>query len=394
MRLVVFGHNDWWVWQRQGFCTRNAALMRELAPRPEVDEVAVVDSPRFRPRSHRPAELRGEDMTRARDGLAALRYEYAVPLPSTWYAGRRFNERLAAPALRRRLDLVPGRGPTVVWVADPRLMAAALDVPRDLLVFDAVDDWRQHAWAGAAAVAHGYELAARHADVVFAVNPSILTWLRPQGRAETLFNAVDAARWCEAPAAHGFAGEPRPLLAYVGMLQTRVDEQLVADVMRRLPGATLLLVGTTTPAFRAAARGLPGNVRLVGARRYDEVPGMIAACDACVVPHRRDALTASMDPLKLYEYLAAGLPTITTVASPNPRLNAVLRVETAAGAFARAVGEELTADDEARREARRAAVAGETWPARADRVLAVLGEALAQPVRLPGARGRDLARAS
>jgi glycosyltransferase involved in cell wall biosynthesis len=398
MRLIVFGHNDWWVWERQGFCTRNAALLRELARRDQVDEVLVVDTPRFRPRSHRPPERRDEDLSLAGDGLTAVRYDYPVPLPARWYGGRRLNERLAAPGLDRRLGLAPGSGPTVVWVADPRLMAAALAVPRDLLVFDAIDDWRQHAWAETTAAA-GYALAARHADVVFAVNPSIFAWLRPAGRAETLFNAVDGERWAAARPANEFAGEPRPLLAYVGMLQSRVDEALLAAVARELSGATLLLIGAATPAFRAATRDLPANVRLPGARRYDELPGILAACDACIVPHRRDALTDSMDPLKLYEYLAAGRPTVTTVTSPNPRVAARLRLEIGAGAFARAVREELAGDDEARRAQRRAAVAGETWPARADRVLEVLDAVLARRWAqgregAAGAPATDLTRAA
>jgi glycosyltransferase involved in cell wall biosynthesis len=83
-----------------------------------------------------------------------------------------------------------------------------------------------------------------------------------------------------------------------------------------------------------------------------------------------------MDPLKLYEYLAAGLPVVSTVASPNPALSGEVRTARGAEAFALALREELAADGPERRAARRRAVAGETWAARADRVLTVLDEAL------------------
>ena len=78
-------------------------------------------------------------------------------------------------------------------------------MPHDLFVFDAIDDWRRHAWAGEATVSHGYRLAARHADVMFAVHPRLLELLQPAGHGEVLFNAVDAQPWADAAPADGAA---------------------------------------------------------------------------------------------------------------------------------------------------------------------------------------------
>jgi len=377
MRLVVFGHNDWWVWSRQGFCTRNAALVRELAARDAVDETLVVDSPRFRRRTHRPPERRGEGVSLVAPGVKAIRYDYQVPLPATWRPGRRVNERLAAPGLARRLRAAPSQNSaTVLWVADPRLVEPALAVPHDVFVFDAIDDWRQHPWAGYQTVSRGYELAAGRADIVFAVHPRLLEMLRPRGHAEVLFNAVDAEPWAAAGPASELAGMRRPLVGYVGMIQQRVDGGLLAGAARLLPEATFVLAGQVSPSYRRALGDLPGNVLLIGPRPYAEIPAFVAACDVCIVPHLRDDLTGTMDPLKLYEYLAAGKPVVSTVPSPNPALSGVVRIATEVGAFAEAITAEVQCDDHERRRVRRAAVSAQTWPARADRALAVVEEAL------------------
>ncbi len=380
MRLIVLGHNDWWVWERQGFSTRNAALVRELSRRPEVEGVAVVDTPRFGSRSHRPAARRREAVSPVGDGLRAVRYGAPLPLPASARPGRRVNERLARRALARRLrDALAGwGGPTIVWVADPRLVGVGLALPRDLLVFDAIDDWRAHGWAGRASVAEGYRLAGLYADVVFAVHPSLLAWIAPRGHAEWLPNAVDPALWAAAEPAAELAALSRPLVGYAGMIQGRLDVPLLAAVARELTGVTFALVGRVGRGFESALEELPRNVRLLGPVRHDAVPAMIAACDACMVPHVRDALTASMDPLKLYEYLAAGRPVVSTVASPNPALEGQVRIAQGAAGFAAALREEIAADGPERREARRRTVAGHTWTARADRVLAVLAEALGE----------------
>ena len=54
MRLLVLGHNDWWIWRQSGFAGRCAALATELAKRAQV-ELVVVDTPRWSGHGHRPA---------------------------------------------------------------------------------------------------------------------------------------------------------------------------------------------------------------------------------------------------------------------------------------------------------------------------------------------------
>jgi glycosyltransferase involved in cell wall biosynthesis len=378
LRFVVFGHNDWWVWERQGFSTRNAALMRELSRRDEVETVAVVDTPRFFARSHRPPGRRGEHVSQVAPGVSSVAFDFPLPLPNGWSPGRRVNERLALPGLLRRLRLATGgSGLRVLWVADPRLACLAAGLARDLLVFDAIDDWRQHTWAGRALVEEGYRCAAGQADVTFAVNPSLLEWLQPRGRVEVLPNAVDAGHWgrevgTTATVRDGERRRMGPVVGYAGMIQSRLDQELLRTVAARLPDVSFVLAGPVRRGSEGLVSGLPGNVRSLGAVPHGDLPAVLAGWDAAMVPHRRDALTASMDPLKLYEYVAAGLPVVSTIVSPNPVLRDHVRVATSPDEFAAALQEELAADTPAAGERRRQAVVTESWPARAERVLEVL----------------------
>jgi len=308
--------------------------------------------------------------------VSAVRYGYPLPFPSTWRLGRRINEELSRGALLRRLSTVTSVSETaVIWVADPRLVEVAVAVPHEIFVFDAIDDWRHHPWAGHATVSRGYAIAAQRADVVFAVNPSLLDALRPTGHAEVLFNAVVSGPWEAAQPASELAAAPRPLVGYVGMIQQRLDAFLLTAVARQMPNCTFCLVGEVFSDYRRSLADLPTNVRLLGRRPYDQIPALVAAFDACIVPHRRDGLTDSMDPLKLYEYLAAGKPVVSTVNSPNPVVAAHVRVTNTPDSFASALTEEIESDDDARRAARRKAVQGQTWAVRASHALHVIEEA-------------------
>ena len=380
MRLLVFGHNDWWVWREQGFCTRNAALVRELARRPDVAAVAVVDTPRWRGHSHRPADRRADELTPVDDGVVAVRWSYPLPLPGTSPTARRLNEALTGPGLRARLTRWMGPdeagGPLVVLVADPRLVRIALEIPRDVLVVDVIDDWRAHAWAGRAAVDEGYALAAAHADLVTGVSRAALDQVGlPRGH--VVPNAVDPLAWTPRPRPDRLTDLDRPVAGYVGVLQERFDAALLCDVARRLPEVTFALAGPLLHGVPPGLEAAPANVRLVGPLQRPAVPGWLSALDVALVPHRRDALTASMDPLKLYEYLAAGRPVVSTVAAPNPDLQPFVRVAADGADFAAALADELDRDDEERRDRRRAAVAPLTWPRRADELLVLIRRAVA-----------------
>jgi glycosyltransferase involved in cell wall biosynthesis len=105
-----------------------------------------------------------------------------------------------------------------------------------------------------------------------------------------------------------------PVAVYVGSLHdSRVDVELVVDVARALPTVNLVFVGpnSLSAASQAALEGL-SNVFLVGPRRYDDVPAYLQHADVVIVPHRISPFTESLDPIKAYECLAVGTPTVAT----------------------------------------------------------------------------------
>ena len=341
MRLLVLGHNDWWVWQQQGFAARTAAMVQELAKRAQVELVAVVDTPRWRGRTHRPVEARGDQVTPVAESVVAVRWSYPIPLPGNRLRARRLNEALSlARSAHRVAAALPSDGPVIALVADPRLVGVALRLPHDLLVVDVIDDWRSHPWAGRAAVEDGYRLAGLHADVVVGVCEQALNQVGLGDRGRILFNAIDPELWRTARQMQKSAGA----LAPTG----RGLRRRGAGALRR-PSAVAPWRGacrrstSSSPAHSCTAcrpiwRALPPTSILWGPSIDERLPGWLLAMDACIMPHRRDGLTASMDPLKLYEYLAAGRPVVSTIQSPNPALQAHVRVVRDCGRVRSGVG--------------------------------------------------------
>lgn len=108
------------------------------------------------------------------------------------------------------------------------------------------------------------------------------------------------------------AGHAGRVIGYVGNLESKLDLALLEKIAASFPQDLLVLLGSThaNPAARELAR-LP-NVCMPGAVSFDELPAWLARFDAGVIPHLDTALTRSMNPLKLYVYLAHRLPVVST----------------------------------------------------------------------------------
>lgn len=179
------------------------------------------------------------------------------------------------------------------------------------VTYYAWDDWAvHHSYAGHRAV---YETAhaqvAQRGRAVCAVSSAILDRIAPRGPSAVVPNGVDPQEWRDpGPPPSWFAALPRPRLLYIGTLDRRLDAGAFTAAAHAVPGGTVVLVGAgDDKAHLGLLRDLP-NVHVAPALDRARVPGLVAAADVGLVPHVPSPLTRAMSPLKLYEYLAAGLP--------------------------------------------------------------------------------------
>jgi len=138
-----------------------------------------------------------------------------------------------------------------------------------------------------------------------------------------------------------------------------VDLDLLAEVARLRPDWHIVLIGDSTVDL-GPYRGI-ANMHFLGRRPYADLPAYCKAFDVGLIPFKINELTRAVNPIKMKEYLAAGLPVVSTPL-PEVRLYSHL-VELAedAQAFAAAVESCLARGAEARGERSRA-MASETWP--------------------------------
>jgi glycosyltransferase involved in cell wall biosynthesis len=255
----------------------------------------------------------------------------------------------------------------LVWIAYPHpTLVSLLDglSPR-AVVYDRVDDWPMFARAFGN-IADAEERLMARADLVLVTAAALLEKAsRFNERAFLVPNGVDVESFAGVP--NGRGGEPRdvaalrrPRIGFVGNIAEWVDLGLVERVARMRSEWDFVFVGhyqAQQPRPRA------GNIHWLGYRPYESIPAYLRAFDVCIMPFVDSELTRSADPLKLYEYLAAGKPVVST---PLPRVadfGDLVCVASGADAFAAAIAATLSGDD-AERARRVAAARLHTWSSR------------------------------
>lgn len=211
---------------------------------------------------------------------------------------------------------------------------------------------------------------AREADLVAITAPSLDQQATAMGarRVHLMPNGADIDHFAT-PASEpsDLASIPRPRVVYLGALAPWVHFDLMDRVARRMPHASFVWIGPG----RAEAIIRRPNVYVLGPRSYDELPGYLQHCDVGVIPFDRDRyprLVDSVHPLKLYDYLASGLPVVATPWAELRRIAAPVH-------FARSPDEFVVAIRSATNNGRidaRTFLATATWAARVDGLLRAL----------------------
>lgn len=211
-----------------------------------------------------------------------------------------------------------GMAQPVLWINDPG-WAHLMTATGWPALYDVTDDWveadrppREHR-----RIIEHEQLLMDRCRVVVVCSPVLE---RTKGRLRPVVliqNAVDRARYRQ-PLPRPADLEGRTAV-YVGTLhEDRLDVELCARIGSRLAeeDASLVFVGPNAlSAENTETLTGTSGVRLLGARPHNRVPAYLQHADVLVVPHKVDEFTDSLDPIKLYEYQAAGRPIASTPVS-------------------------------------------------------------------------------
>jgi glycosyltransferase involved in cell wall biosynthesis len=175
---------------------------------------------------------------------------------------------------------------------------------------------------------------------------------------------------------------PRPRLVYAGVVKTQLDLDLMADVAERLPQCSVVLVGPITPDAEnlrsfGRLRQLP-NVHLLGSKSITELPGYLQHGDVGLMPYQVSNYTNHISPMKLNEYLAAGIPCVCSPIEPLLPYNRLVDLVSGVEEWVGAIQKHLDGprSDSSEIESRRSVARPFDWDELARKYLTILSRRL------------------
>lgn len=301
-------------------------------------------------------------------------YHAASALTSSRQANR-LGQRLLAPVLRR--DLQRLRMPRPIVIAGlPHAADMVSRLRKSALVYHCADDYASVRGFPSTLPQLERELCTL-ADLVITTSETLCQTRRAYNpHTYWVPNGADIEHFAQpAEPASELHRYKRPIVGFVGGLSEWVDLGLIAALARARPNWTFALVGPI--GIDVSAVQTLVNVRLLGPRLYAQLPSYLAAMDAALIPFKHNEVTHHADPIKAYEYLAAGLPVVATDMPALRRLAHVIRLADSPESFLTQLDGVIAEGRDARRAERMAEAARHVWSSRFDDMVKLIESRLA-----------------
>jgi glycosyltransferase involved in cell wall biosynthesis len=370
--------------------TSNNQVMLVLA---RENKVLWLDSIAMR----RPTFTSGRDLAKIWQKVRSFFRGAERPAPNLWVvtpivlpfphnkvaiAINRFILRATISHYRRKLGLREFQ----LWTFLPNAIEYVGSLGESLVVYYCTDDWSNFTYLDGQKMAAMERQLMQCADVCFmtasslleskkAVNPN--TFLATHG--------VDHAHFVKALAPATavpveVATLPHPIIGFFGLIHEWIDLDLLAKMARMHPDWSIVLIGKSMVDV-SALKSFP-NIHLLGRRPYETLPGYCRAFDVAVIPFEVNELTRNVNPIKLREYLSAGLPVVSTDLPEVEFYSEYVYVARGHDEFVSKVEQAVREDSVEARRRRSDSMQSETWQAR----VAAVGEAVisASNARLRG----------
>ncbi len=321
---------------------------------------------------------RGLGGPRLRDGGVTVLSPLVLPVHSSRVI-RALNARILRTSVRLAVRRMGLRAP-VLWAYVPQAEVLLDALEPELVVYHCVDDiGAQEGIDGDSFAAAERRFAAR-ADLVIASSPRLAERMRRlSNRVLYAPNVADTEHFATAldpgPVDPGLSALPDPRIVFVGAIAAKkLDFDLIRALATARPEWSFALVGPVglgDPGTDVSMLAASPNIRLLGPRPQSALPAVLRGAAVGLIPYRSSRLTESIFPMKVYEYLGAGLPVVATGVPAVANLDGVALVEGVQEALA-AIERALEADSPGLRRERSESAREHSWEARLQEISAAL----------------------
>lgn len=305
-------------------------------------------------------------------------------LPANWISSPELYQTVMAQegarlgkSIREAMQTLNFKDPIVINAFSPAFgLQLAGKLGESLLVYYCYDEISAASWCGK----HGSLQEAKLlkvADGVITTSEALLKAKKLSHEQTYLVkNGVDYSLFHEGFQAKPPVKEAQKVVGYLGSVDHRIDADLLEYCFQQLPEYTFVITGRIVDQDKADRFRKYANVELRGSRQPEQLPAEVSGFHAGIIPFVCSEFTKNIYPLKINEYLAAGLPVVMTDFAELGEFSSIASVASGKEAFVELLRKELE-EDSAERRIRRAQFASQnSWESRVETLEEVLEKLL------------------
>ena len=319
--VIMLNMSNYSEWD-EGVSNRNYHILRELLNREEVGKVLAVD---YLPLNFKRAlrtykedlvlnidksKIVKRGLTHKVSKISEKLYVYTDI--DFWLRPKSSMNRIKKTAI----DL--GFDDFVLWSYYPFAAPHWDNMGQKMTIFDAVDNWLLHSSYEKYTdrLKANYEKIKDETDLIFVVSKNLTNFFDDQPNVYWVPNGVDIKHYNKKFALmnRDISDIAKPIIGYVGVVQKKVDFELLKYLADKNPDKSIVIVGPVWAEQEKAKEVLAQqkNVYFLGYKKYNEAPQYIQQFDVGIIPHKTAGFSATTNPMKMYEYLACGKPVVAT----------------------------------------------------------------------------------
>jgi UDP-galactopyranose mutase len=300
--IVVFSHLRWdFVWQRPQQILSRLARDRK---------VYFIEEPIFQDDAPLPPDGVRLDV-REDDGITVARPICKDPGPGEGWRLEQMYTRLVAEFVEQQ-----GIRDFTAWFYSPMFMPSLERIQPSMIVYDAMDELSLFKGAPPELLPRERALL-RRADVVFTGGVSLgKAKAQVHQNVHALPSGVDAQHYAQALSPdlnipHDLEGVPAPRIGFFGVIDERLDLDLLAKAAALRPRWSFVMLGPVVK-IDPAELPRPANIHYLGQKQYKDLPAYVKGFDVCMMPFALNDATKFISPTKTLEYMAAHKPIVST----------------------------------------------------------------------------------
>ncbi len=256
---------------------------------------------------------------------------------------------------------------TIIWSFFPFVSPHLKILDYELNIFDAIDNWIDHSSykEQKAELKKDYNIIKKESDLIFVVSDNLIKLFDNQDNVYWIPNGVDLKHYKQKFTLYNrdIADLKKPIIGYIGVIQDRVDLDLIKYIARKNINKSIVLVGPVWNEQDESKLELDNekNVFFLGYKKYSDAPMYIQQFDIGIIPHKSGDFTASMNPMKMYEYLACGKSVVSTKNTGSDNLKDVVLIAKDYNDFNKKINKSLKNNSIKLEEKRRKFVKKYSW---------------------------------